>query len=338
MAQPISIRFAVIGLNHYHIYQQVDTLLSAGGTLVSFFAPEDELAVRFSEHYPYATRVSHMRQVLEDETIQLIAGAGIPEERAAVGVAAMHHGKDYYTDKPGFTTLDQVEEAKRAHEATGHLYYIAFGRLDSPAMHRAGELVQAGAIGRPLQTLGLGPHRINAPTRPAWFFQRARYGGIITDLGSHQVEQFLFFTGSTTAEIVAAQVANHNHPEHPELEDFGDAVLRGDNGTTGYLRVDWFTPDGLESYGDQRLMILGTDGYLEVRGNCDLVGRPDGQHLFLVDHERAKYIDCRGVTVPSGTRLLDDAGHRTQTLMTQAHCFQASTIALQAQAAAQRVA
>ncbi len=338
MSQDAALRFAVIGLNHYHIYHQVETLLSAGAALVSYYAPEDELAAAFGERYPQAVRAEQARHILEDESIALVAGAGIPDERAGVGIEVMRHGKDYYTDKPGFTTLDQVAQAERAHQETGRFYYVAYGRLGSRAMHRAGELVQAGAIGRPLQTLGLGPHRINAPKRPEWFFQRERYGGIITDLGSHLVEQFLFFTGSTTADVVSAQVANYNHPEHPELEDFGDAVLRGDGGATGYLRVDWFTPDGLESFGDQRLIVLGTDGYLEVRGTCDLAGRPDGQHLFLVDHDRVEYIDCSGVTVPVGRRLVDDVVERTQTVMTQAHCFEASTVTLRAEQAAQRIA
>lgn len=331
------LRFAVIGLNHGHIYDLVDTLRAAGGTLVSFFAPEDDLAGAFSTKYPTAVRAERVEHVLDDESVQLVASAAIPNERAAIGVQVMRHGKDFFTDKPGFTTLDQVAAAERAHDETGRLLYVAYGRLSSRAMHRAGELVQAGAIGRPVQTIGLGPHRINAPARPQWFYERARYGGIITDLGSHLVEQFLFFTGSRTADVVSAQVANYNHPASPELEDFGDAVLRGDNGSTGYLRVDWFTPDGLDTFGDQRLVVLGTDGYLEVRGTCDLAGRPNGEHLFLVDHHGVRHVDCHDVDTQLGRRLLDDVTHRTQTVMSQRHCFEASRVTLRAEEAADHV-
>lgn len=329
-----TVRFAAIGLNHDHIYPLVETLLAAGGTLASFFAPEDDLARAFSARYPEALRVEQMGHILDDDSIQLVVSAAIPDERAAVGLQAMRHGKDFLTDKPGFTTLDQLAEAQRAHTETGRLFYVGYGRLASRAMHRAGELVQAGAIGRPVQTIGLGPHRINAPARPTWFYQRARYGGIITDLGSHLAEQFLFFTGSTTADVVSAQVANYSHPHSPELEDFGDAVLRGDSGATGYLRVDWFTPDGLSTFGDQRLIVLGTDGYLEVRGTCDLAGRPNGEHLFLVDHQRVQHIDCHDVDTQFGPRLLEDITRRTQTVMSQRHCFEASRVALRAEAAA----
>ena len=332
-----TVRFSVIGLNHSHIDDLVDTLLAAGATLVSFFAPEDDLARIFSTKYPAALRAERVQHILEDDSIQLVASAAIPHERAAIGVQVMRHGKDFFTDKPGFTELDQVAEAQRAHDETGRLFYVAYGRLSSRAMHRAGELVRAGAIGRPVQTVGLGPHRINAPARPPWFFRRALYGGIITDLGSHLVEQFLFFTGATTADVVSAQVGNYNHSDTPELEDFGDAVLRGDNGSTGYLRVDWFTPAGLDTFGDQRLLVLGTDGYLEIRSTCDLAGRPGGEHLFLVDHHEVQHVDCHDVDTRLGHRLLDDVTRRTETVMSQSHCFEASRVTLRAQAAAHDV-
>lgn len=336
MAAPPPVRFAVIGLNHYHVHSQVDALLAAGAQLVSYHAAEPELREPFARRHPEAAAPARAADILDDGSVDLIVSAAIPDERGPLGVQAMRHGKDFLSDKPGFTTLDQLEEARRAHAETGRTFSVSFGRLGSRALTRAAELVRDGAIGRPVQTLGLGPHRISLPERPEWFVQRERYGGIITDLGSHLADQFLHFTGSTSAEVVSAQVANVNHPEHPELEDFGDAVLRGDGGT-GYLRVDWFTPDGLDTYGDSRFLVLGTDGYLEVRGNCDLAGRDGGDHLFVADHAGVRYIDCSGVDVPYGRQLLADIRDRTQTAMSQSHCFLACELSLAAQQAAQRI-
>ena len=246
----------------------------------------------------------------------------------------MRHGKDYLADKPGFTTLDQLAQARAVQRETGRIYSVCYSeRFQNRATVRAGELVQSGAIGRPIQTVGLGPHRLNAASRPAWFFERSRYGGILADIGSHQADQFLFFTGSTSAEVVASQVANVAHPEYPELEDFGDMLLRGDGGR-GYIRVDWFTPDGLGTWGDGRLTILGTDGYMELRKYIDLAGRPGGDHLFLVDKQETRYIDCRDQDLPFGRQLLNDVRNRTETAMPQAHAFLASELALRAQAMA----
>jgi len=331
------IRFAAIGLNHGHIYGQVNLLLKAGAELVSFYAGEPELAAQFAQTYPQARLARSVEEILDDESLQLVVSAAIPNERAPLGIEVMRHGKDYMSDKPGFTTLEQLAEVRRVQAETGRIYSVCFSeRFNNPATVKAGELVQAGAIGRVVQTIGLGPHRTNLPTRPAWFFRRAQYGGILDDIGSHQVDQFLFFTGSTQARVLASQVANYKHPQHPELEDFGEVLLQG-NGGSGYVRVDWYTPDGLDTWGDGRLVVLGTDGYVEVRKNCDIAGRPGGNHLFLVDHKGTHYIDCSQVELPYGRQLLADIVNRTETAMPQAHCFLASELALQAEAQAERL-
>jgi predicted dehydrogenase len=337
MSKQSTVRFSVIGVNHGHIYGQVNALLNAGAELVSFYAQEPELAARFAETYPQARLARGVQEILEDETVHLIASAAIPNERAPLGIAAMQHGKDFMSDKPGFTTLKQLAEARQVQMRTGRIYSIYFSeRLGSKATVKAGELVKTGAIGQVMQTIGLGPHRIRLHTRPDWFFHRERYGGIITDIGSHQVDQFLFFTASTRAEVVAAQVANYKHPQYPELEDFGEVILRGDRGT-GYIRVDWFTPDGLPTWGDGRLVILGTEGYIELRKYCDIAGRSGGDHLFLVDQKDTRYVDCSDIELPYGRQLVSDVVNRTETAMPQAHCFLASELALQAQVQAWRL-
>jgi predicted dehydrogenase len=331
------IRSAAIGLNHDHIYGQVGLLLRAGAEFVSFYAREPDIVARFAETYPQVPLAESAQEILEDESIHLIVSAAIPNERAPLGIAAMRHGKDYMSDKPGFTTLEQLAEARQVQAETGRIYSVCFSeRFWSRAAVKAGELVQAGAIGQVVQTIGLGPHRVGLHPRPDWFFRREQYGGIIADIGSHQIDQFLFFTGSTQAEVAAAQVANYKYPEYPELEDFGEVILRG-NGGTGYVRVDWFTPDGLGTWGDGRVIILGTEGYIELRKYCDIAGRPGGDHLFLVDQEGTHYVDCRDVDLPYGRQLIGDIINRTEMTMPQAHCFLASELALQAQAQARRL-
>lgn len=332
-----TIRFSAIGLNHSHIYGQTNLLLRVGAEFISFYAQESELVAKFAPEYPQARQARSVEEILEDESIQLIVSAAIPNQRAPLGIAAMRHGKDFMSDKPGFTTLSQLAEARRVQQETGRIYSICFSeRLENPATVKAGELVRTGAIGRVVQTVGLGPHQIRLSTRPAWFFHRTQYGGILTDIASHQVDQFLYFSGSTQAEVVAAQIANYKYPQYPELEDFGELLLRG-NGGTGYIRVDWYTPDGLNTWGDGRLTILGTEGYIELRKNCDLAGRPGGNHLFLVDQKDTRYIECNEVDLPYGRQLISDIINRTETAMPQAHCFLASELSLRAQAQAQRL-
>lgn len=331
------IKFAVIGINHDHIHGQIEAVIRGGGEFVSFFAKEPELAAAFAKRYPQAKPARGENEILEDSAIQLVVSAGIPNERAPLGIRVMQHGKDYMSDKPGITTLDQLGEVRRVQARTKRIYSIMYSeRLGNRATVRAGELVKAGAIGRVIQTIGMGPHRMVPKTRPAWFFQRERYGGVLCDIGSHQADQFLFFTGSTKAEVVASQVGNVHHPQWPGLDDFGDMVLRGDQGT-GYVRIDWFTPDGLSTWGDVRLTILGTEGYIELRKNVDIGGRPGDNHLFLVDQKETRYVDCKKQALPYGEQLVSDILNRTETAMPQAHCFLATEVALKAQKQAQQL-
>ncbi len=336
MTQP-KIRFAVTGLNHGHIYGQTASMIEAGAEAVSFYAPEDDLAAQFESTYPGIPRVQDLNEILEDDSIQLVLNAGIPVERAPMGIKVMQHGKDYMVDKPGLVTLEQLEEVRRVQAETGRIYSVCYSeRFWSRAAVKAGELINAGAIGNVIQTLSLGPHQRNFHIRPDWFFVKEKYGGILTDIGSHNFDQFLYFTGSKTAEIVSSQVANFHHPQYPELEDFGDVVVRGDGGV-GYIRVDWFTPDGLGVWGDGRLFITGTEGYIELRKYIDIAGRPGGEHLFLVDNQGTQYIDCKAVPLPYAPQLTEDIINRTETAMTQEHSFLAMELAIKAENQAERV-
>ena len=331
------IKFGVIGLNHGHIYGQVSAVQRGGGELVSMYAKEPELVAEFVKRHPNVKVARSEAEVLEDKSLQLVVSASIPDERGPLGVRVMKHGKDFLVDKPGITTLEQLAEVRKVQAETKRIYSIMYSeRLENRATVKAGELVQAGAIGRVVQTIGIGPHRTNLKTRPAWFFERERYGGILCDIASHQADQFLYFTGSTSADVVASQVGNLNHPQYPGLEDFGDMMLRGNRGT-GYVRVDWFTPNGLSTWGDGRLTILGTDGFIEIRKNVDITKRPEGNNLYLVDQKETRFIDCQKVELPYGEQLVQDILNRTETAMPQAHCFLATELVLKAQKQAQRV-
>ena len=332
-----TIRIAAIGLNHNHIYGQTRALLDAGAELVSVHAPEDDLAAAYVAAFPQVRRVRDRREILDDPRIDLVVSATIPDERAATAIEVMRHGKDVMVDKPGVITLDELVAVRRVQAATGRIFSVCFSeRFENRATEKASRLVAEGAIGRVVQTVGLGPHALRNNPRPDWFFQRKRYGGVLCDIAAHQCDQFLHFTGSTSAEVVASHVGNFGNPETPELEDFGEVMLRG-NGGSGYIRVDWFTPKGLGVWGDGRLTILGADGYIELRKYIDIAGRAGSNHLFLVDGKGIQHIDCNDEPLPYGPRLIADVLDRSETAMSQTHCFLATELALKAQANAVRV-
>ena len=334
VVRPGEFVIAAVALDHGHIYGQCNGLIEAGATLKWVYDPEPRRVAAFQKAFPGVAAANSLAQVLADPAVHLVAAAAVPSERGPLGVRVMGAGKDYFTDKSPFTSLSQLAAARVAARETGRKYMVYYSeRLHVESAMHAGDLIDAGAIGRVLQVIGLGPHRLNAPVRPAWFFDKDRYGGILCDIGSHQCEQFLAFTGARDARVVMARAENLAHPEHPGLEDFGEASLLGDNGASFYFRVDWFTPAGLSTWGDGRTIIMGTDGYIELRKYID-VGREDsGDHLYLVTQRGTEHMALAGkVGCRFFGELILDCLHRTERAMTQAHAFKAAELALQAQA------
>ena len=339
MAEPSrSVKFAAIGLDHRHIYEMAGRLMERGCECIGYWTDgEPQPLAGFVSRYPHVPRVDDKRRLLEDASVKLVLTAAVNCDRAAIAVEAMHHGKDVMTDKPGCTSAEQLRELRGVVAESGRIWSVNYSeRFEVPSVTRAIELIKAGAIGNVVQTVGLGPHRLNRHLRPDWFFQRERYGGILCDIASHQVEQFLTFTGSTDAAVVCASVGNFANPSDPELEDFGEILLRSDR-AQGYIRVDWFTPEGLPTWGDGRLTILGTEGYIELRKYVDIAGQPGTDHLFLVDHKETRHINCRDAGLPYAGNLIADVLDRSETAMTQAHCFKVMELALRAEAMAARL-
>jgi predicted dehydrogenase len=332
-----SIRFAVIGLDHAHIYSMTAAVQRGGGQLVAVYGSDAKQIADFRAKFGDVKLARSEDEILQDKSIQLVASAAIPDQRAPLGVRVMQAGKDYLADKPGITTLEQLAEVRKTVAATGKKFAVMYSeRLEVRSAVYAGELIRQGAIGRVIQTVNLGPHRVNAPSRPAWFWDKARFGGILTDIGSHQADQFLYYTNSTEARVLASQTGNLAHPSYPKFEDFGDMLLTG-NGGTGYVRVDWYTPDGLSTWGDGRLFVLGTEGYIELRKYINVAsGLPGGDHLYLVDNKQARYIDCKEVALPFGPQFVTDIVERTQTAQDQKQALLAAELVLTAQKAATR--
>ena len=322
--------FAVSGINHAHIYGQVDAMLAAGCRLTRFHAAEDDLAAEFAEHYPQAVRVADERAIMEDQAVRLVVGAGVPADRAGVALRAMRAGKDAMVDKPGCTTEAQLAELRRVQKQTGRIFSICYSEhYLQPSTVAASRLVAEGRIGRVVSTVGLGPHRVGLHARPDWFWDVDRGGAILVDIASHQFEQFLHFTRSSEARILSSVEANYDHPDRPGWCDYGHATVASE-GATGFIRVDWLTPKGSPVWGDGRLFLVGTEGTIELRKYADIEGRAGGNHLFLTDAHGTRHIDASAEPLPYGARLRDDVVNRTETAMPQDHCFRAMELALEA--------
>ncbi|MDI6618460.1 MAG: Gfo/Idh/MocA family oxidoreductase [Clostridiales bacterium] len=330
--------FAAIGLDHGHIYGMSNGLVEAGAQLKWVYDKDPAKVEAFCKTYPGVKAACCEEQILDDRSVNLVASAAIPSDRCDVGLRAMDAGKDYFADKPPMTTFEQLEAAKAKVKETGRKYGVYFGeRLHNESSVFAGQLIEKGAIGRVIQVTGMGPHRIGKG-RPDWFYEKDKFGGILCDIGSHQLEQFLFYTGAKDAAVQFSRVANYNHKDHENFEDYGDVSLIGDNGATGYFRLDWFTPDGLGTWGDGRLFILGTDGYIELRKYIDVARSTSTDNVYMVDRKGEHFFEVAGkVGFPFFGKFILDCLNRTENAMTQEHAFKAVELCLTAQKKAIKV-
>jgi predicted dehydrogenase len=331
--------FAAACLEHGHIYTQCSGLVEAGAVLRWIYDPDPLKVKALLEKHPGARAAVSFEQILDDPEVKLVAAAGVPCERGATGCRVMRAGKDYFVAKTPFTSLAQLEEARRIVTETGRKYSVFYSeRLHSECAVFAGQLIADGQIGRVVTVSGFGPHRLGAPaSRPDWFFKKALYGGILADIGSHQIEQFLEFSGASDATVASARVANVNHPDFPGLEDFGEAHLVGDNGSSNYFRIDWLTPHASRIWGDGRVFIVGTKGYIELRKFIEVCRDEGGDQIYLVNNDvEARACVAGKVGFPYYGKLILDCLNRTETAMTQEHAFKAAELCLRAQDLADR--
>ncbi len=336
-----TVTFAAIGLAHGHIYGMCNGLCRAGAKLKYVFDTDPALVARFLQTFPDVTVAANEEDILSDPAVQLVASADIPARRAPLGVRAMQAGKDFISDKAPLTTFEQLDAIKAAASATGRKFITYFGEsVDSESMTFLYDRIARGMLGRVLNVTICAPHVLNAPSRPAWFFRREDTGGVLIDIGSHQVHQFLKLTGNKTAAITSARVANYRFPQYPGFDEAGDMLLTGENGATAFLHISWDFPVGLGTWGDPRIIIEAEKGYVEIRKNVNIGVDKTGEHVFLVTEEGTFYDSVQGkIGSPFFHRVLADVLHRTdtavplsQTLATMDICLKAQKQALEVHA------
>jgi predicted dehydrogenase len=330
-------KFAAIGVDHRHILDHIKGLTRVGAQFAGYCpvttVPSTIAAI--ARDYPDVPQVPQ-EQLLGDPSIQIICTAAVPRDRAGIAIQAMQAGKDVIADKPGLITYEQLEAVRSTVAQTQRIFSICFTERHSVRSAVTAErLVREGAVGEVVQTMGAGPHRLGS-TRPDWFWDPDAFGGIIVDIASHQIDQFLFYTSSSTAKVVAASVGNFATRQAPRFNDFGEVLLRSDR-ASGYIRVDWLTPGGLPTWGDGRLIILGTKGYIELRKYIDIGGREGKDHLFLVNETGVQHIDCSSEELTYFKQFLADVRDRTSTSGTHEHVFEVCRLSLEAQAAAESI-
>lgn len=325
--------FAAVGLAHGHVNNMCCGMIEAGATLAYVYDENPALVEGFLKKFPGVTVAKSYEEILANPKIELIVSADIPSHRAAVAIKAMKSGKDAFIDKAPFLTLSELDEVKRVSEETGKKLFVSYSEfMHNEAAVFAKQLIDRGVIGKVCHVDIFAPHRLNPPSRPDWFWSREDTGGVLIDIGSHQFLQFLAYSGCNNATVDSARVKNYFNKNHPGLDDFGDATLTAENGITGYVRIDWLSPAGIQTWGDGKVVILGSDGYIELRKNCD-IGKTKVTDTVYVCTEDGVFSDSVATKVgfPYFSALICDSRNGTDTAMSKELTYNAIELAIKAQ-------
>lgn len=323
----------VSGIDHGHIYGMCNGLIEAGAQIKYIYDKDQKKVEAFIKAFPSAKFIESEDLLIQISEINLIATSAIPNERYKIGLKALDNGKDFFSDKPPFTTLAQLESARNKVKETNLKWFVYYSeRLHVEAAVYAGQLIEQGVIGDVVSIKGWGPHRIDKANRPSWFFNKEQFGGIIVDIGSHQLEQALYYAKAKDAKLVSSRIGNLKNQDYPLFEDYGDATYITDNNIPCYISVDWFTPDGLSTWGDGRLIVSGTKGYIEIRKYLDVAASKEGDHVIVVDEKEEKHYRVHNkIGFPFFGQMIRDCLDRTELAISQEHTFKSIELALIAQ-------
>ncbi|MBQ8004615.1 MAG: Gfo/Idh/MocA family oxidoreductase [Oscillospiraceae bacterium] len=171
-------------------------------------------------------------------------------------LAAFKKGRHVISEKPLATTVEDAKEMLDAAEAAGKKLYYAEDWLFAPALNRALEVVNEGAIGKPMFVRARECHcGSHSP-----FAQTIKFcgGGSMVHLGVHPVCFMLALKNNRWTEVVAMTSGGGDTNlwhKSMEGEDWGAALMRFEDGTTALLEANYVTTGGMEDvidfYGDQ---------------------------------------------------------------------------------------
>lgn len=331
----VSPTFAVVGIEHLHLFEIVEALAAAGARCVAH-SGDGPLADMFASWQTDSTPCAES-ELLDRTDVDIVVIASVPDHRASLTCRALEAGHHVVSDKPGALSEGDVDDIVDAARRADRRWWVIYSeRLGNRAMTEAIRLAVEGELGQVVGIDGWGPHSLFEESRPDWFWDRRRSGGVLIDFGCHQVDQFCSIVdpqGRGTVELIGAARGNVAHPDRPAFDDVAEITL-GAPGVRGVHRVDVFSPAGLGTWGDCRLRIVGTDATAEVRANVDVGGQSGGEHLLVVDAASARRVVPPPVTGWADLALADLADG-TDSFMALEHVAQVTRLCAQAAERAQ---
>jgi UDP-N-acetylglucosamine 3-dehydrogenase len=206
--------------------------------------------------------------LLADPEIDAVAIATMWDQHAGPALAALAAGKHVFLEKPMASTVPDCEAIiAAAAEAAGILQIGHICRFN-PRYRMAKQAIEAGQIGRIVSMSS----RRNIPA--AWTPEILNKIGPIVGDQIHDTDLMLWFTGDRIVSTYA-QTVDVRGLKNP---DIGQTMYRFAGGATAILESVWCMPERTPFAIDERMTIIGTEGFLHVQDTFPNLGivSPDG--------------------------------------------------------------
>lgn len=262
----MELRVAMAGLAHGHGTGFLKSLSALPGVkIVGFFDSENPQAAKQASEEFGTPVYEDLEQLLRHAGANMMLTAAVNDKKSQYIVQALDAGLHCMADKPLVSSMEELESIERALERnkSSKLYLMLTERFNA-ALVAAKQIVDRGEIGRVTNIVAIRPHRLNPEARPAWMFDSRRYGGILNDIGIHDLDIARWFTGNEMDRVLAASTSNHRSCCFTDFNDNGEAMVRMKDGAIAFIYVHWMTPDAYPAHGETRFIITGTRGQIEV--------------------------------------------------------------------------
>ena len=208
-----------------------------------------------------ATAITDYAQALADPAVDAVIIATLNGSLAPIALAAVRAGKHVLLEKPGALNAAQLREVHAAAEKSGARVRLGYNHRFHPALQKARELVEAGALGPMLFLRGRYGHGGRKGYDREWRADpKLSGGGELIDQGVHLIDLAGWFLGEFTTIEGHAATYFWDMP----VDDNAFLSLRTAGGQTAWLHVsctEWKNLFSLELYGrDAKIAIDGLGG------------------------------------------------------------------------------
>jgi len=248
----------------------------------------------------YKELLNAEQQKPADQRIDFVSIATPNFTHCEIACAAMEAGFHVVCDKPMTVNLDAADRMVKTAQETGCVFALSHNYSGYPLMRQARQMIAAGELGDIIAVRatyvqgwmhGMQPGAEQA--RGAWKSDPQKNGraGSLGEVGTHAFHLASYVTGLTPQSVLSGM---QSYSKHHQLDDYGHAMIRFNQGATGMITWSQVTHGRLN---DLSLEIDGTKAALTWRQEApnQLFVRALGQPTKVYERD------------PNASYMLDDA-------------------------------